>query len=364
MGQRKTSTIMTQEYTSDKSNAAIEADIAQTRDRMDTTLDRLLDRLQPRHILNDLLDFWQSRRSGKGDGHHIAEAVRENTRKAGQTMAQQVRDNPVPSLLIGAGIAWLIFDRSRPDRDRAWLEPAEDMDMDDDYYGAMDDDDATSGSAGEGVTGAVAGAKEKAGEVAGEAKRRLRETGRHLRDKARYRGERIRARTSDMRHEMQDRLRSSYERAQQRLKQGCQRTQAQLQQTADKHPLATGAACLGAGLLAGFLVPHTRREDEMMGDLSDSFKDRAKEAGQDLVERGKHIAGAATEAARSEAEHQGLTPDHLKAGVKAVGREAMHTAQQTAEKEGLAPHSKKETSDDKIGGAEKTRDEPSWKQTS
>lgn len=363
MGQRKTSTIMTQEYSPDQSNAAIEADIAQTRERMDSTMDRLLDRLQPRHILNDLLDFWQSRRSGKGDGHHIAEAVRENTRRAGQTLAQQVRDNPVPSLLIGAGIAWLIFDRSRPESDRVWMDPAEDMYMEDDYYGTMEGDDATSESEGA-VAGAVAGAKEKVGQVAGEAKRKLRETGQHLRDKARYRGQRLRTRTSDMRHEMQDRLRSSYERAQQKFKESCQRTQAQLQQTADRHPLATGAACFGAGLLAGFVVPHSRREDEMLGDLSDSLKDRAKEAGQDLVGRGKHVAEAATEAARSEAERQGLTPEHVKQGVKAVGREAMHSAQQTAEQEGLVPEFVKESSQSQTSAAENLSNEPSWKQPS
>jgi ElaB/YqjD/DUF883 family membrane-anchored ribosome-binding protein len=349
---------MTQEY-SEKSNEAIEADIHETRQRMDLTLDRLIDRLQPRHLLNDLLDFWQSRRSRQrqGDGKHIAESIRENTRKASQTLVHQVRDNPVPSLLIGAGIAWLIFDRSRSDDQRVWSQPPQDLYGDEDYDVAMGYETSSeaareSESADQNVAGQMAEARDKAGDVAGQARRKLRQTGQHLRERARHRSQRIRARTSHATHEMQDRVRDTYERAQERVREGYARTQAQLKQAAEMHPLATGAACLGIGLLAGFLLPKSERENRWFGDVSETVRHRVKETGQDLVDRGKHVAEAATEAVRSEAQHQGLTPDKLKESVKAVGHEAMESAEHAAEEEGLLSDSSKQKSPAATGIAE------------
>jgi ElaB/YqjD/DUF883 family membrane-anchored ribosome-binding protein len=363
---------MTQEY-SDKSNEAIEADIHATRQRMDDTLERLIDRLQPRHLLNDLLDFWQSRRSPKADGQHIAESIRENARKASESvmhqvrevsesLVHQVRENPVPTLLVGAGIAWFIFDRSRSDDEHPWSPPPEDLYGDEDYDVAMeyhDPADSTAATTGQHVAGQMAEAREKAGEVAGQARQKLRRTGQHLRERARRRTQQWRDRTSHASHEMQDRVRDSYGRAQERFREGYARTQAQLKQTADTHPLATGAACLGLGLLAGFLLPKTECENEWFGDVSDSVRGRMKETGQDLVDRGKHVAEAATEAARSEAEHQGLTPEHLRESVKAVGTEAMHGAQHAAEEEGFTTTPSKQHSSAASGSAEDPSRTPS-----
>ena len=104
------------------------------------------------------------------------------------------------------------------------------------------------------------------------------------------------------------------------------RAQQNLQIAAERHPLATGAACLGFGLLVGFLLPKSTREDEWFGERSSAVKERVKDAGQDLVDRGKHVAQAATQAVRSEAERQGLTPEHLKESLKAVGQESSQAA--------------------------------------
>jgi hypothetical protein len=348
---------MTQEYTSERSTDAIEADIGRTRQRMDHTLDRLAERLEPRHLLNDLLDFWQSRRSRRGNGQDLAEAVRENARKASETFVHQVRDNPIPALLVGAGVAWLIFDRSRPNDRRIWSEPSEDLYVDEDYGGELEPHDQSQAgkeSMSQQVADKVAGATEKVAQAAGTAQRKLRQTREQIRDRARERGQQIRARSSHVRHEMEDRIRQGYERAQQGLREGCLRTRAKYEETADRHPLAAGAACWSIGLLAGFLVPKSQREEEMFGDISDAVRPRVKEASQDLVERGKHVAEAATEAARSEAERQGLTPEHLKEGVKAVGREALETAQRTAEHEGIAPEPQKHESEAVAAKAEST----------
>jgi ElaB/YqjD/DUF883 family membrane-anchored ribosome-binding protein len=230
-------------------------------------------------------------------------------------------------------------------------------------YGIETAYEGQSQSTTESVVEKEVGVVEKAKNVAGRAGQKLRQTGEHLRERAHERGQQLRAKTSHIGHQMQDRFRDRYERVQEHLREGCVRTQAQLRETADQHPLSTGAACLGVGLLAGFLLPESRREDEMFGDISDAVRHRVKEASQDLVDKGKHVAEAATHAARSEAERQGLTPEHLMEGIKAVGREAAQTAQHTAEQEGLTPESLKGKSNPLSGTAESASQDPSWKQS-
>jgi hypothetical protein len=71
--------------------------------------------------------------------------------------------------------------------------------------------------------------------------------------------------------------------------------------------LAIGAAALG--FLAGLVVPSTRVEDERLGPVADQVKDKARETGQEALERGKQVAqeaaGAAVETAKQRGQQQG-----------------------------------------------------------
>jgi hypothetical protein len=100
-------------------------------------------------------------------------------------------------------------------------------------------------------------------------------------------------------------------RVQERVQDGYRSTRHQLSDTIEQHPLAAGAAALGLGLIAGFLLPHTRAEDRWMGEASDDVKHRAKEAGEEAVARGKEVASATAAAAMEEAERQGIAPSQL-----------------------------------------------------
>jgi ElaB/YqjD/DUF883 family membrane-anchored ribosome-binding protein len=341
-------------------NDALRADISQTRRRMDDTLDRLAERFRPRHLLNDFLDFWQTRRSRHGDSD-LPDAIQAKARNAGRALTHQIRDNPMPSILLGAGLAWFIFDRTRSEHEPRRYEPPEVDPGFDETYGAQSgyaqpsfeqteyESGAYGSTSGE-PTGLAHAAGEKAARFAGEARRKMRRGGQHLRERAgetshRMRerigesSQRIRQRAAGVGHDVQDRVREGYRHTQERIVDSCQRAQERLHEAADTHPLATGAACLGLGLLAGFLVPGSTREDEWFGDASSAVKEQVKDTSQDLMDRGKHVAQAATQAVRSEAERQGLTPEHLKESLKAVGQEASQAAKQSAEEEGIGPES-------------------------
>lgn len=67
--------------------------------------------------------------------------------------------------------------------------------------------------------------------------------------------------------------------------------------------LAIGGAAVG--FLAGLAVPSTRVEDERLGPTADQVKEKAKEVGQEAVERGKTVAQEATQAAVETAKERG-----------------------------------------------------------
>ncbi|MFN7141202.1 MAG: DUF3618 domain-containing protein, partial [Limisphaerales bacterium] len=77
-------------------------DIRHTRERMDHTLDELGDKLQPRHLVEEAVDFfWTKERA-------MAGKAKQSTAQLGRKVVDEVREHPLPSLLIGAGLIWLL----------------------------------------------------------------------------------------------------------------------------------------------------------------------------------------------------------------------------------------------------------------
>jgi ElaB/YqjD/DUF883 family membrane-anchored ribosome-binding protein len=69
------------------------------------------------------------------------------------------------------------------------------------------------------------------------------------------------------------------------VKQGARRAA----NVAQQNPLGLAIGGVAAGFLVGMALPSSRVEDERMGAAADQAKEKAKEAGQDAVERGKAV---------------------------------------------------------------------------
>jgi ElaB/YqjD/DUF883 family membrane-anchored ribosome-binding protein len=67
---------------------------------------------------------------------------------------------------------------------------------------------------------------------------------------------------------------------------------------AEENPLGLAIGATAVGFLAGLLIPTTNIENEKIGPVADQLKDQARDAGQDLVERGKAVASEAADTAR------------------------------------------------------------------
>ena len=67
---------------------------------------------------------------------------------------------------------------------------------------------------------------------------------------------------------------------------------------AQENPLGLAVGAVAVGFLAGLLIPATRVEDEKLGPVADDVKERAKETGQEALERGKQVAQDAAQTAQ------------------------------------------------------------------
>lgn len=363
---------------SEKRPERIHDDIRQIRSRMDDTIDRLSDRFSLRGLLDEGLDVLRSA------GRH--------GESAGRTVGRKIRENPLPLLLIGGGIAWLFLSGDDEEDEPTYGDPGARG------YATEEQLVVPTGRQAHGmgapaeihVPASTGGGKsggsklERAGEKAGEVKESAKEkakqaasgalgkaagAGVHLMHGASKAGEAVRGaghavkgaghRARQAGHIAVDAARhgareagSAARSATRRIGRGFigagrtigEGVERGVDRTGDAyraHPLAFGAAAAAAGILAGLLLPRTRREDELMGEESDDLELRASRRVRETVAHGAESAAAAARAAGEEAERQGLSPRKVKEKVESAVREGARAAKE----EGKEP-------------AEEKRDEP------
>jgi hypothetical protein len=74
---------------------------------------------------------------------------------------------------------------------------------------------------------------------------------------------------------------------------------------AEENPIGLALGGVAAGFLAGMLLPKTRLENERVGPIASEVKEKAVEAGEEAVERGKDVAGQVAEQAVETAKEAG-----------------------------------------------------------
>src|SRR5690606_26303404 len=94
----------------------IEQDIRRTRSEMDETLDALGEKLNPRHLLDGLIDYFRGPRS-EGTGTRLKDEALHVAGRFSRNLMHQVAEHPLPSLLIGAGLAWLVYEQGEEEED-------------------------------------------------------------------------------------------------------------------------------------------------------------------------------------------------------------------------------------------------------
>lgn len=69
-----------------------------------------------------------------------------------------------------------------------------------------------------------------------------------------------------------------------------------LDQLLEEQPLVLGVVGLAVGATLGAIIPGTRQEDELMGEMADDLRHQAREFGEAQLDKAEHVAERAGEA--------------------------------------------------------------------
>jgi hypothetical protein len=255
----------------EKSSAQLEREVEDSRARVNETLSEIRDRMSPGQVVDEVMAF--AKNNGGADFT--------------RNLVTQARDNPLPVVLIGAGIAWLMSGRrpgtapyGQPSYGQS-SEPGTLSKIGDAINRTVHDvRDAATGAyarasdAGGRVTETVAGAAGSVRSAAGSAYGTTTDT--------------------------MNRGRGMYE---------ARREQGQaLFRNLEEQPLLVAAIGVALGAALGGALPATQTEDRLMGSVADDVKNTTRELAADGYERGREVVKAAVEEGKTKAEEQGIVP--------------------------------------------------------
>ncbi|HEV8453884.1 MAG TPA: DUF3618 domain-containing protein [Gemmatimonadales bacterium] len=268
---------------SDKSPEEIEREIGQTRNRLSRDIDELGNKLSPQNLKEE------AKSAIKGAAHGAVSNVGEQARRTGSRLVEAIRENPLPVIAFGAGVTWLLTQRSRSEVSGSRMARYA-------YTGPerRQADSWQSGSRGR-VGGTVSGVKDSVSEAASSVAERAGE----FKDRA---GERIGELGSEARRQTR-------------------RIKTNLEHAAEENPLALAIGAAVVGLALGMLLPGTRREDELMGSSRDQLVDRAERTAE-------RVKDAAVEAGRELKETVRTEIEEHKPEVKQVVQQAGQTVKE------------------------------------
>ena len=204
-----------------------------------------------------------------------AQGVMRSTRDATSGIVEGARQNPIPALMIGVGVAWLLVDRVRHNSDRTY------------YRGAARSRDWRQGGAyGTSDPSYRSQSISSGSDFDDDKQYGYAEYGSDYAYGTRQRSdgglERITQRASDM----ADSARTSLRRSTREAQNGFQRLLRD-------NPLLVGAAAVVAGAAVGAALPETERENELMGETRDNVVEKAQDMARDAASTVQDVAGEA-----------------------------------------------------------------------
>lgn len=222
-----------------KDPAELEREIDQKRADIGNIVHALESKLSPGELIDTALGYVKG-----GGGEFFS------------NLSNTVKANPVPTVLTSIGLIWLMAGQNRQ-------PPAH-----------------TGSSSGPSLTDQLSS------KASG-----LKRQSSDLRDKTSQMGHDMSASLADARHRVSDTSRHTADR----LRQQTERARGGFNHLLNEQPLALGAMGIALGALLAASVPPTRREDELLGQASDSMTDnlrhKAEEGYHKASDRGHEVVG-------------------------------------------------------------------------
>ena len=248
--------------------AEIKSEIERTRVEMSETLGEIQERLRPDHLIQQAKDTVTEAASGKvrnimHSAGETATMVADQTKYAGRSVADYVRNHPVQIALLAGGVTWWLL-RGR-DRSDDW-EGASEGWQDGPGYSegySYNEERPLTAKVGE----YASSARETVSEYAGTARETVGEYAASARSSARRAGQRVR---------------SAAGTATVQARQGLERASTSVDDWVHEYPLAAGAIAVAVGAAIGLSAPSTEFEDRALGEKRDQAMERARAAARDI----------------------------------------------------------------------------------
>lgn len=207
----------------------------------------------------------------------VIRAVRHNGGEFSTNLATQVRNNPVPTLLVSAGLTWLMAaSKHAPER-------------------------RFDGNGGASIRSSMSAVGDRTSAAAGSARdaaHRVSERARGAAGAVRGAGSRALASTRSGAHD---------------LREGWSHMNRE-------HPLVLGALAVAAGAAMAAWLPSTQREDEWIGDASDDAKSRAGDEVKRRAGEAREAVEDAADSVRQRVESRDAESRHSGTGERTVER--------------------------------------------
>jgi uncharacterized protein YjbJ (UPF0337 family) len=248
---------------------------------------------------------------GGGPGQ-MARQAGEVAGEAGSGITNTIRENPLPSALLGLGLGWLLVNRSTSGGGQGSYGYGAGRGS---YYGAYEGYYERSG---------IDDARERAGQAAGRAQESVSETAGRAQHAVGHAAEQVQETVGHAAEQVQQRVSHATDQAQGTVEHfaddfqetagrfahetqyRARRLEDQVQDMLRTNPLGVGAAALAVGAVIGLIIPETRREHEMMGETRDNLMRQARVATEETVQKVQRVAEEVQHTVEEEAREQGL----------------------------------------------------------
>lgn len=251
----------------EQSNEKLRQELERTRARVAADVDAISERITPEQLKE------QAKQSILEAKENMKQRVKYEARRAGRNLAHSARANPIPLLLVGAGVGWLVYDARQRSR-VGWREPG---------YG-----DEIEGGYGESAIEMQGGGGDAGG---------------------RGRAEHVRERVGHARERARERLHQAREHAGERWRDVRDETRTFVRES----PLTAGAVALALGAGVGFLLPSTTPENRALGRRKERWLERGREALGEAADRATEklaaTAGGGDAAEHAGEQRQGASPE-------------------------------------------------------
>ena len=242
----------------DKSPEDLEREIDAKRASISNLVDSLESRFTPGQLFDQALSYT------KGNGGEFF-----------QNLGTTLKNNPVPTVLTGVGLAWLAMNQNKP------FQPG-------------------STSSGSGLGGKVSQVVDQVSQAFSGAGDRLHGAA----DTARDHGQSLRSKAGDLSDRATDSLDATASQLTdkahdvgQRVQEQASEVKGQFEQLLKEQPLVLAAIGIALGAALGAALPSTRKEDELMGQTRDDLADTLKSKGQEAYAVAKDTVKQATDKA-------------------------------------------------------------------